>query len=48
MLAETYFQQSLDWARQCDSLAWELRTATSLCRLRYKHNQVDHGRELLA
>jgi predicted ATPase len=48
MLAEDHLQKSLDWARQCDSLAWELRTATSLCRLRYKQNQVAQGRDLLA
>ncbi|HWE51131.1 MAG TPA: hypothetical protein VG273_15165, partial [Bryobacteraceae bacterium] len=48
VLAEDHFQQSLDWARQCDSPAWELRTATSLCRLRYKQNQAAQGRELLA
>jgi len=35
-------------ARRSDSLALELRTATSLCRLRYKQNQVDQGREILA
>jgi predicted ATPase len=48
MLAEDHFKKSLDWARQCDSLAWELRSAISLCRLRYRQNQVDQGRELLA
>ena len=48
MLAENHLQQSLDWARRCDSLAWELRTANSLCRLRYKQNQVARGRDLLA
>jgi len=48
MLAEDHLQKSLDWARQCDSLAWELRTATSLCRLRYKQNQAIQGREVLA
>jgi predicted ATPase/DNA-binding winged helix-turn-helix (wHTH) protein len=48
MLAEDHLQESLEWARQCDSLAWELRTATSLCRLRYKQNQMAEGREFLA
>jgi predicted ATPase len=48
LLAEDHLQKSLDWARECDSLAWELRTATSLCRLRYKQNLAAQGRELLA
>lgn len=47
VLVEDYLQKSLRWARQCDSLAWQLRTATSLCRLRYKHDQAAIGRELL-
>lgn len=48
MAAEDHLQKSLDWARQCESLAWELRTATSVCRLRYKQNQAAQGREQLA
>lgn len=30
-LAEDHLQQSLDCARQCEALAWELKTANSLC-----------------
>jgi predicted ATPase len=45
---EDHLQQSLNWARRCDALAWELRTANSLCRLRYTQNQVAQGRDLLA
>ncbi len=33
-LAAKHFAQSLDWARRQGALAWELRTATSLARLR--------------
>jgi predicted ATPase len=47
-LAESHLQQSLEWARQSDALAWELRTASSLCRLRYTQNRVSQGRDLLA
>ena len=46
--AEHHLQQSLDWAHRCDSLAWELRSAISLCRLRYRQNQASLGRDLLA
>jgi predicted ATPase len=47
-LADDHLQESLEWARQCDSLTWELRTATSLCRLLRRQNQAEKGRELLA
>jgi predicted ATPase len=46
--AEDHLQQSLAWARQCEALAWELRTATSLCRLRYRQGRAALGRELLS
>jgi hypothetical protein len=47
-LAEDHLWQSLAWARKCEALGWELRTATSLCRLRYAQNQATQGRDLLA
>ncbi len=47
-LAEDHLQQSLEWARQCEALSWELRAANSLCRLRYRQGRVALGRELLA
>jgi predicted ATPase len=47
-MADDHLQTSLDWARRCESLSWELRTATSLCRLRYRQSHVAQGRELLA
>jgi predicted ATPase len=47
-LAEDHLRQSLDWARRCDALAWELRTAISLCRLRFRQGQAAPGRDLLA
>lgn len=47
-LAEDHLQQSLEWAHRCDALAWELRTTTSLCRLRFARHQMAEGRDLLA
>jgi hypothetical protein len=47
-LAEDHLQQSLAWAHRCDTLAWELRTTTSLCRLRFARNEMAEGRNLLA
>jgi hypothetical protein len=47
-LAQDHLQQSLDWARQFEGLAWELQTANSLCRLRYAQNLMAQGRDLLA
>jgi predicted ATPase len=36
-MAEDAFQQALDWARQQETLSWELRAATSLAKL-WRHN----------
>jgi predicted ATPase len=46
--AETCFAQSLDWARRQEVLSWELRTATSLARLRRDQGRADDARDLLA
>jgi predicted ATPase len=46
--AEEHFSQSLDLARQQEALSWELRTATSLSRLRRDQNRSREARELLA
>jgi len=41
---ERCFLQSLDWARRQEALSWELRTATSLARLRDGDGRVSVGR----
>jgi predicted ATPase len=46
-VAETFFLQSLDWARRQGTLSWELRTVTSLARLRRDEQRVDEARDLL-
>src|SRR5262249_35620111 len=46
--AEEYFLKSLDMARQQQVLAWELRTATSLARLRRDQGHIDEACRLLA
>jgi predicted ATPase/DNA-binding winged helix-turn-helix (wHTH) protein len=46
--AEEHFSQSLDLARQQEALSWELRTATSLSRLRRDQNRSREARKLLA
>jgi predicted ATPase/DNA-binding winged helix-turn-helix (wHTH) protein len=46
--AETCFAQSLDWARGQEVLSWELRTATSLARLRRDQGRADDARDLLS
>jgi predicted ATPase len=45
--AEGCFAQSLDWARRQDALAWELRTATSLARLRRDEGRIAEAHALL-
>jgi hypothetical protein len=45
--AEGLFRQALDWACRQQALAWELRTATSLARLRQRQHRVAEARELL-
>jgi len=47
MVAERYFLQSLDWARRQQTLSWELRTATSLARLRRDEGRIEPARDLL-
>jgi predicted ATPase len=47
-LAEELLQESLVGAGRCEALAWELRSAMSLCRLRFKQNQPGRGRDGLA
>jgi predicted ATPase len=42
------FQASLDWARRQAALSWELRTATSLARLRRDNGDVLAARDVLA
>ncbi|MFO1068397.1 MAG: winged helix-turn-helix domain-containing protein [Geminicoccaceae bacterium] len=42
------YAESLGWARRQQALAWELRTATSLARLRRDQGEAARGRELLA
>jgi predicted ATPase/DNA-binding winged helix-turn-helix (wHTH) protein len=46
-VAEGHFQQSLEWARRQDSLAWELRTAMSLARLQRRQRKTSEARTLL-
>jgi predicted ATPase len=46
--AEDHFVRSLDWARRQQALAWELRTATSLARLRQRQHRGGEARELLS
>jgi predicted ATPase len=45
--AERHFRRALDWARQQQALAWELRTAASLARLlRYQQRLAEAYRLL--
>ena len=46
--AEMYYQRSLEWARRHETLAWELRTATSLARLWKDQHRIEQARALLA
>jgi predicted ATPase len=45
--AEKFFLLSLDWARRQQTLSWELRTATSLARLRRDQHRREEARDLL-
>ena len=45
--AEEVFLQSLDWARRQGALSWELRTASSLARLRRRQGRPREGRACL-
>jgi predicted ATPase len=46
--AEDCFMRSLECARRQHAPAWELRTATSLARLRISQGRHEEARELLA
>lgn len=46
--AESSFHQSLDLARRQGALAWELRSAVSLARLRHREGRNGDARALLA
>jgi predicted ATPase len=46
--AETYFRESLEWARRQTALSWELRTATSFARLRREQGRAKEAFTLLA
>ena len=45
--AEELLRDSLDWARQQGALSWELRSAVSLLRLRWRHGDDAVGAETL-
>jgi predicted ATPase/DNA-binding winged helix-turn-helix (wHTH) protein len=47
VLAEDCFLKSLELANHQGALSWELRTATSLARLRRDQGQVDNARNLM-
>jgi predicted ATPase len=46
-VAGIYFLQSLDWTRRQQTLSWELRTVTSLARLRRDQRRIREARSLL-
>lgn len=46
-VAEDHFRQSLEWAGRQGALAWELRTAMSLARLRHRGRRTSEARKLL-
>jgi predicted ATPase/DNA-binding winged helix-turn-helix (wHTH) protein len=46
--AETYYHRSLEWARRQQTIAWELRTATSLSRLWKDQHRASEALALLA
>jgi predicted ATPase/DNA-binding winged helix-turn-helix (wHTH) protein len=46
--AEDHFIRSLDWAHRQGALSWELRTATSIARLRQQQGRAREGRDFLA
>jgi predicted ATPase/DNA-binding winged helix-turn-helix (wHTH) protein len=46
--AEGHFLQSLDWSQRQGALSWELRTATSLARLRRSQGRDNDARDLVA
>jgi predicted ATPase len=48
VVAEDYFQQSLELARHQGALAWELRAAMSLARHRHRQRKTSEAGKLLA
>jgi predicted ATPase len=46
--AEEDFRDSIELARTQEALAWELRTTTSLARLRRDQGRIDQAYELLS
>ena len=46
--AEKYFVESLDWSRRQETIAWQLRAATSLARLYRRENRTGEARNILA
>ena len=43
--AERCFMESLDWSRRQETIAWQLRAATSLARLHLRENHAAKARE---
>ena len=48
VVAEQDFMAALDWARRQRALSWELRSATSLARLRRDQGRIAEARNLLS
>src|SRR5262249_61766927 len=48
VVAERELLKALDWARRQQALSWELRSATSLARLRRNQGRIAEARSLLA
>ncbi|MDB6102121.1 MAG: transcriptional regulator, partial [Gammaproteobacteria bacterium] len=46
--AEGCFGEALEVAREQDALSWELRSALSFARLRFRQDRHDDARQLLA
>ena len=46
--AETCFLESLEWSRRQQTIAWQLRGATSLARLYLKKSRTAEARKILA
>lgn len=46
--AERHFVEALDWSRQQETVAWELRAATSLAKLHRQEGRVAEARSALA
>ena len=46
--AERYFVELLDWSRRQETIAWQLRAATSLARLYRRENRTGEARNILA